>query len=102
MLPMTVYVFRNRVRQGREGEYRAVHADMPEEFRQAMREAGIRSYGIFLRDGETISVLECDDLAATAARIAPHPAKQAWDARNGDLLEPQDGGGELFEEVFRL
>jgi L-rhamnose mutarotase len=99
---MTVYVFRNRVRAGREDEYRAVHADLPDDFRQAMREAGITSYGIFQRGGETISVIECDDLAATAARIAPHPAKQAWDARNGDLLEPQQGGVELFDEVFRL
>ena len=79
-----------RLKAGREPDYDAVHAVIPPELDDALREAGVREWRIW-RDGQDLfHVVECDDYRAMRAHLREHPANVPWQARMAELLEVED------------
>ncbi|MET4060412.1 L-rhamnose mutarotase [Arthrobacter sp. UYP6] len=79
-----------RLKPGREAEYDAVHARIPEDLDAAMRMAGVSSWRIW-RDGlDLFHVVEADDYAAMRRFLASHPANLPWQTQMAELLDVQD------------
>lgn len=94
-----------RLKRGKEAEYDRVHATIPPDLDQALRDAGVRSWRIW-RDGvELFHLVECDDYAAMRAALREHPANIPWQARMAELLDVPDdysGGDRGLPLVWEL
>jgi L-rhamnose mutarotase len=98
-----------RLRPEKEAEYRALHADAWPGVLAKLREARIRNYSIYLRDGILFSYLEYvgDDYDADMATVAADPETQRWWQLTDPCQQPVDTVGEgqwwaPLEEVFHL
>lgn len=71
-------------------EYRRLHATVWPEVLRAIREANIRNYSIFLRDGRLFAYFEYvgTDFASDMARMADDPKTREWWALTGPCQEP--------------
>jgi L-rhamnose mutarotase len=79
-----------RLKQGRERDYEAIHAVIPTDLDQALREAGVHKWRIW-RDGQDLfHVVECDDYRAMREHLREHPANVPWQAQMAELLEVED------------
>jgi L-rhamnose mutarotase len=79
-----------RLKPGREADYEAVHAVIPDELDSALREAGVHSWRIWRSGRDLFHLVEVDDYARMREFLAEHPANVPWQARMAELLEVQD------------
>jgi L-rhamnose mutarotase len=96
-----------RVRPDKMGEYRARHAAVWPEMREALREAGWRNYSLFLReDGLLVGYLECDDFAACQARMQATEVNARWQREMAPLFDldgaAPDASMRALPEIFHL
>jgi L-rhamnose mutarotase len=97
-----------RVRPERTDEYRARHAAVWPEMRDALRAAGWRNYSIFLReDGTVVGYLECEDFAACQAAMQATEVNARWQAEMAPFFElggaaAPDAAMMPLPEVFHL
>jgi L-rhamnose mutarotase len=96
------------VRPDRLDEYRARHAAVWPEMRDALRAAGWRNYSLFLRDdGVLVGYLECDDFAACQAAMQKTEVNARWQAEMSEFFEIDpairpDAAIEPLSEIFHL
>ncbi len=94
-----------RLKPGREAEYERVHAVIPRDLEEALRDAGVSSWAIW-RDGlDLFHVLEVEDYQAMRHLLRDHPANVSWQARMAELLEVADdcsGAGPGLKMVWEL
>jgi len=79
-----------RLKPGREADYEAVHAVIPDELDVALRAAGVHSWRIWRSGRDLFHVVEVEDYAHMRDFLAEHPANIPWQARMAELLEVQD------------
>ena len=97
-----------RVRPDRLEEYRARHADVWPQMRDALHDAGWANYSLFLReDGLLVGYLECADFAAAVAAMQGQPVNVRWQAEMAPFFELPAGGApdtsmEPLGEIFHL
>jgi L-rhamnose mutarotase len=102
-----------RIREGREAEYRELHAQrnpLGDGIREACRRAGFRNYSLFT-GGPTgnwvFGYFETDDLDTSIASLGADPANDAWQAMVTPLMElpatfADSDEVTLLAEVFHL
>jgi L-rhamnose mutarotase len=100
--------FRLQVRADRLDEYRARHAAVWPEMRDALRASGWRNYSLFLTDeGELIGYVECDDFGAIRRAMEATDVNGRWQAEMAPFFAGL-GGGRADEgmrpipEIFHL
>ncbi len=89
--------------------YKKYHANVWPEVLEMIREANIRNYSIYLKDGYLFSYFEYhgDDIKADWAKMAAHKKTQEWWAIMKPLQEPLPTRKEgewwaEMEEVFHM
>lgn len=87
---METVALHTRLKPGREADYEAVHAVIPDELDSALREAGVHSWRIWRSGRDLFHLVEVDDYARMREFLAEHPANVPWQARMAELLEVQD------------
>jgi L-rhamnose mutarotase len=77
-----------RLRPAEEAEYKRIHVKIWPEIEEAIREAGIRNYSIYLKNGLLFAYFEYhgpdDEYDARMARLAEVSRSSGW----WDLTEP--------------
>lgn len=98
--------FKMKLKPGFEAEYERRHAALWPELAQALREAGVSDYSIFL-DPETLTLFAAqkqkDD--STAAALPDHPAVKRWWACMAPLMDVNADNSPVsvpLREVFHL
>ena len=100
--------FQLQVKPERMGEYRARHAAVWPEMREALAVAGWRNYSLFLSaSGALIGYLECDDFEAARRAMEGTDVNARWQAEMGEFFEDlagrrPDEGLLLLDEIFHL
>jgi L-rhamnose mutarotase len=97
--------FTLQVRPDRLDEYRARHAAVWPDMRQALRDAGWRDYSLFLReDGLLIGYLECDDFDAARAAMNATEVNARWQAQMAPFFDGARADERMrpLDEVFHL
>jgi L-rhamnose mutarotase len=79
-----------RLKPGMEAEYESVHAVIPPELDEALRDAGVTSWRIWRNGLDLFHVVEVDDYAAMRTALRDHPANVPWQARMAQLLDVED------------
>ncbi|MFP5392072.1 MAG: L-rhamnose mutarotase [Gammaproteobacteria bacterium] len=89
---MTQRAFRMKLKPGTVDEYRRRHDELWPELGQALHEAGIYDYSIFL-DEETLHLFAVLRLRADerSAELPRHPVMQRWWDYMADLMEVEPG-----------
>ncbi len=95
------------IRADRIEEYRARHAAVWPEMRQALTESGWRNYSLFLGgDGTLVGYLECDDFGRAQAEMAAREVNDRWQAEMKVLFADLDGAPDEnmqpLAEIFHL
>lgn len=91
---METVALHTRLKAGREADYEAVHAVIPDELDEALRAAGVHSWRIWRSGRDLFHLVEVEDYAHMRAFLAEHPANVPWQARMAELLEmPDDYSG---------
>jgi L-rhamnose mutarotase len=99
-----------RVRPEAEAEYRKIHVKIWPVIEEAIAEAGIRNYSIFLKDGMLFAYFEYHgpdaEYEARMARLAQASRESGWWDLTESMQEPLETRqpGEWWanmEEVFR-
>lgn len=98
--------FKMKLRPGCETEYRLRHDAIWPELSQALVEAGVSDYSIFL-DEETLSLFAVQKLADDhlADALPDHPVVIRWWAHMADLMEVNPDNSPVcipLHEVFHL
>ena len=89
-------------------EYRARHAAVWPEMRDALTATGWRNYSLFLSEsGMLIGYLECDDFEAARKAMEETDVNARWQAEMGDLFQGLEGrrpdeGLLQLAEIFHL
>jgi L-rhamnose mutarotase len=93
-----------QIRPDKVEEYVAAHRSVWPELLEALREAGIRNYSIFLAGTQAFGYFEADDLERAAAYLAAQEVSTRWQDAMAELLAERvpDGGPPALEEIFRL
>ena len=105
---MPRHCFTLKVRPDRLDDYRAAHADVWPEMREALTRTGWRNYSLHLRDdGLLVGIVECADLDASLAAMQAEPVNTRWQAAMAPLFESLPGGSpdtsfQILPEVFHL
>jgi L-rhamnose mutarotase len=100
--------FQLQVRPDRIDEYRARHAEVWPEMRDALAATGWRNYSLFLTGtGQLIGYLECDDFEQVQQAMAATDVNARWQAEMAGFFEGLDGGRadegmRPIPEVFHL
>ncbi len=77
---------RFRLLPGRREEYIRRHDELWPEMAQAMREAGIRNYTIWLSGSDLFGYYEADDEEACARALASSPVVKRWNEGMKDII----------------
>jgi len=98
--------FTLQIKKDRVRDYLAAHQVWPEMV-QAMRDAGIRNYSMYLsKDGLAVGYLETEDLQASLGKLARTDVNRRWQASMAEYFEPrgdlQAGGVEWLDPYFYL
>ncbi|MEU3157790.1 L-rhamnose mutarotase [Streptomyces griseoincarnatus] len=81
-----------KVRQDRIEEYRARHAAVWPEMREALSATGWHNYSLFLRDdGLLVGYLETDGFEAAKAGMEATGVNARWQAEMAPFFESPDG-----------
>jgi L-rhamnose mutarotase len=97
-----------RIRPERAEEYKARHAAVWQEMRDALRETGWRNYSIFLReDGLLVGYVECEDFQASLDAMQERPINAKWQGEMNQYFEIEPGTApdaamNALEQVFFL
>ncbi|MGW0074636.1 L-rhamnose mutarotase [Streptomyces cellulosae] len=97
-----------KVRQDRIDEYRAPHAAVWPEMREALSATGWHNYSLFLRDdGLLVGYLETEDFEAAKADMEATEVNARWQAEMAPFFESLDGSRPdeamtALTEVFHL
>lgn len=97
-----------KVRADRRAEYRARHADVWPEMRDALSRAGWRNYSLFLReDGLLVGYLETEDFEAARDAMAHAEVNSRWQTEMAPFFEELDGAApdgamRPLTEIFHL
>ena len=83
---MTRVGSRFRLLPGNREEYIRRHDHLWPEMAEAMREAGIRNYSIWLSGNDLFGYYEVDDAQAAAAALASHPVVKRWNVLMQDII----------------
>lgn len=95
-----------RLRPQMVEEYRQAHEPVWPEMLDAIREAGIRNYSLFLgEDGLLVGYMEGENVRESLARLGETDVNRRWqeymapyfESRSGDL---QEGEPDWLEQVF--
>jgi len=87
---MSVIALHTLLKAGREAEYDAVHAVIPEALASALREYGVHDWRIW-RDGRHVfHVVDVDDYAAMREGLRELPVNVAWQQTMGPLFDVPD------------
>lgn len=103
---MRTRAFRMKLKPGAVDEYRRRHDALWPDLAQALHDAGIHDYSIFL-DPATLDLIAVLKLHAgdTSAALPDHPVMRRWWAYMADLMEVEPGNRPLewpLERVFRF
>jgi L-rhamnose mutarotase len=78
------------LKPGAEAEYDRVHAVVPDDLDQALREAGVLDWRIW-RDGRHLfHLVRVQDPVRMRRVLRDHPANQSWQRRMAGLLAVAD------------
>jgi L-rhamnose mutarotase len=97
-----------RVKKDRLEEYRARHAEVWPEMREALRETGWHNYSLFLaEDGLLVGYLETDDFDRALKGMAEKEVNARWQAEMAGFFEELETGAadsdiRPLTEVFHL
>lgn len=96
-----------RVKPGKAEAYARRHATIWPELERVLRDAGVRSYTIYLWGELVVSHLEVDDYAGLVERFNADPVALRWEREFADVLEypnadPVTGWPERLREVWSL
>ena len=100
--------FQLQVHPERMEEYRARHAAVWPEMRDALSGAGWRNYSLFMTDaGMVVGYLECDDFAAARRAMEETEVNARWQAEMAPFFRDLDGrrpdqGLVTLDEIFHL
>jgi L-rhamnose mutarotase len=100
--------FQLQVKPERMAEYRARHADVWPEMRDALATIGWRNYSLFLSDtGMVIGYLECDDFVAARRAMVETEVNARWQAEMDEFFQGLEGrrpdeGLLQLDEIFHL
>ncbi|MGA2924590.1 MAG: L-rhamnose mutarotase [Solirubrobacteraceae bacterium] len=84
--------FTLQVRTDAVAEYRARHAAVWPEMREALRDTGWRNYSLFLRDdGLLIGYVECENFDASVAAMQEREVNERWQAEMAPLFALAEG-----------
>jgi L-rhamnose mutarotase len=90
-----IYALHSVLKPGREADYDRVHARVPDELLDALRDAGIREWRIWRSGRNLFHLVECDDFDAALRALADDPRDRSWQAFIGDYVahfeEPANG-----------
>jgi len=88
------------IREGKEQEYRRMHAAVWPELIAVEREAGLKNHSCFVSGQRVIVYGEAEDIEATFNKILAADVKKRWDLAMFNILEDTDSAA--FEEVFHF
>jgi L-rhamnose mutarotase len=97
-----------KVRAEKVEEYKARHAEVWPEMRNALRETGWRNYSLFLRpDGLLVGYLDAEDFEKSIAAMKDHPVNSRWQLEMSPFFESiAEGAADdnmiPLDEVFHL
>jgi L-rhamnose mutarotase len=100
--------FQLQVKPGRLAEYKARHAAVWREMRDALAAAGWRNYSLFISPtGMVIGYVECDDFEASRAAMEQTDVNARWQAEMAEFFVGLDGqrpdeGLVQLSEIFHL
>ena len=98
--------FTMRLLPGRESEYRRRHEAVWPELLADLRDAGARTYSIFLRGDDLFAYLEVEDFDQFTRHMAGSDANARWQAEMVELIDPltdpTTGFHTRIPEVFHL
>ena len=102
---MSQYAWVLEVRPGCEEEYRRRHDEIWPEMSEALRNAGMRNYSIYLGpDGRLFAYLETEDFEMMARTIGRDPVNARWQEYMKDIIsvdvDPATGFARLLPELF--
>jgi len=85
---MTRNAFKMKLKPGFEAEYKKRHEEIWPELSQALTDAGVSDYSIFL-DEETLTLFAVQKLAAnhSAGLLPDHPVVRKWWHHMADIME---------------
>ena len=88
------------VKEGKEEEYRHVHANVWPELIQAARKVGMQNHSCFISGRNVIAYLEAENPEESFSQLLSTDVKRRWDKAMSELLEAADTPS--FEEVFHF
>lgn len=95
-----------KLKPGFEEEYKRRHDEIWPELQEVLREAGIRTYSIFLdEDSLTLFAIQIREDQHDEEAVASHPVTQKWWDYMAPLMETnadQSPATTSLREVFRL
>ena len=93
-----------RVKPDRVEEYKEHHRSVDPEMLQALSDAGIRNYSVFLReDGLMVGCFEAENPAESLRKAGETDASARWAEKMNEIFEPNTGeevAPEWMEQVF--
>ena len=98
------YAFHLTIRHGIEDEYDRRHANVWDDMRKMLSDAGISNYSIF-RDGiHVFGYWECNDLRGTLEAVNSSDVNARWQEYMNDVIItlPSERTSVGMKEVFRL
>lgn len=102
---MERYAWKATLLPGKLEEYRRRHAELWQEMRDVLTEAGIRNYTIWNTGNELFGYYECEKGIAYAAKVqAESPVVALWDTYMKDVMcmkpDPVTGAQPMLHQVF--
>jgi L-rhamnose mutarotase len=95
---------RSRLKAGTEDEYIKLHRDIWPEMKNAVVQAGIKNYSIYLDGCDLFSYFEVEDLQRAHEFLEQQPVAQKWQEAMAPLMDTDDPimPWQVLEEVFHL
>jgi L-rhamnose mutarotase len=98
--------FTLQVKKYRVGDYLAAHQVWPEML-EAMRDAGIRNYSMYMaKDGTAVGYFESDDVQASLGRLGRTDVNRRWQEHMAEYFESsgdlQTNGAQWLEPYFLM
>jgi L-rhamnose mutarotase len=92
------------IKPDRVEEYVAAHAEVWPDMRQAISDAGISNYSIYLHGTRAFGYFEADDPEAALEQLGRTEVNGRWQDAMALLLDArvEDDGPGLLPEIFRL
>ncbi len=95
-----------KLESGYEQEYKRRHDEIWPEMLQALRNAGIHNYSIFLSSEQLFAYLEVEDFDRMVKTLATDPTNARWQASMQSLIEvPVDAQTKfapILAEMFHM